>query len=71
MRVGDENSLNYAQYVIDKGKIMCIDDNISDTEYYSQVFPIKDYLYADLWLNGDIKYEDYLSKIKQIDKEIY
>ena len=71
MRVGDENSLNYAKYLIDKEKIICIDDNISDTEYYSQVFSIKDYLYADLWLKGDIEYEDYLSKIKQIDKEIY
>lgn len=71
MRVGDENSLNYAKYLIDKEKIICIDENISDTEYYSQVFPIKDYLYADLWLKGDIEYEDYLSKIKQIDKEIY
>ena len=71
MRVGDENSLNYAKYLIDKEKIICIDENIFDTEYYSQVFPIKDYLYADLWLKGDIEYEDYLSKIKQIDKEIY
>ena len=61
---------NRTFYVIYKEKIICIDDNISDTEYYSQVFPIKDYLYADLWLKGDIEYEDYLSKIKQIEKEI-
>lgn len=29
MRVGDENSLNYAKYLIDKEKIICIDDNYS------------------------------------------
>lgn len=28
-------------------------------------------LYDDLWLKGNIEYEDYLSKTKQIDKEIY
>lgn len=41
MRVGDENSLNYAKYLIDKEKIICIDDNISDTEYYHQYFLLK------------------------------
>lgn len=69
--IKDNKKENRTFYVIDKEKIICIADNISDTEYYSQVFPIKDYLYADLWLKGDIEYEDYLSKIKQIDKEIY
>lgn len=69
--IKDNKKENRTFYVIDKEKIICIADNISDTEYYSQVFPIKDYLYADLWLKGDIEYEDYLSKIKRIDKEIY
>ena len=69
--IKDNKKENRTFYVIDKEKIICIDDNISDTEYYTQVFPIKDYLYADLWLKGDIEYEDYLSKIKQNDKEIY
>ena len=69
--IKDNKKENRTFYVIDKEKIICIDDNISDTEYYSQIFPIKDYLYADLWLKGDIEYEDYLSKIKQNDKEIY
>ena len=69
--IKDNKKENRTFYVIDKEKIICIADNISDTEYYSQVFPIKDYLYADLWLKGNIEYEDYLSKIKRIDKEIY
>ena len=66
MRVGDENSLNYAKYLIDKEKIICIDDNISDTEYYFQVFPIKNYLYADLWLKGDIEYEDIYLRLNKL-----
>jgi hypothetical protein len=68
--IKDNNCENRTFYLIDKEKIMCIDDESSDLEYFCHEFPVKDYRYADSWLKGEIEYEDYLNNTQIKDKEI-
>lgn len=52
-------------YILGKDYITCIDTNTTGTEkYWTEDFPIKDYDYANKWLNGEIEIEDYLEHLK-------
>lgn len=62
-RIKDSVDEKRTYYIMKKEFIFCIDDESSNNEYWVEEFPIKDYEYADKWLNEEIEYEDYL-KIK-------
>ncbi len=52
-------------YIIGKNMITCIDANAKEPDkYWAEEFSMKDYDYANKWLNGDIEYEDYLDYLK-------
>ena len=62
-RIKDSLDEKRTYYIMKKECIVCIDDESSNNEYWVEEFSIKDYEYADKWLNEEIEYEDYL-KIK-------
>lgn len=50
-------------YLFENDKIVCFDTTASDSDkYWCEEFKLEDYEYANKWLNGEIEYEDYLSK---------
>lgn len=50
-------------YLFDKNKIICFDTTASDSDkYWCEEFPMKDYEYANKWLDGEIEYGDYLNQ---------
>ncbi len=52
-------------YIIGKNMITCIDANAKEPDkYWAEEFCMKDYDYANKWLNGDIEYEDYPDYLK-------
>lgn len=64
--VKDNKSKNKTFYLFNEDKIICINDNGSDDNYYSEEFPIKDYKYADKWLKGEV-----IDNISLEDKKDY
>ncbi len=52
-------------YILGKDYITCIDTNTGESDkYWTEDFAIKDYDYANKWLNGEIEIEDYLEYLK-------
>lgn len=50
-------------YLFEKDKIICFDTTATGLDkYWCEEFPIKDYEYANKWLNGEIEYGDYLNR---------
>ena len=41
-----------------------------EDKYWCEEFPMKDYEYANKWLNGEIEYGDYLNEIKDSNMEL-
>ena len=58
-------------YLFKDNKIICFDTTASGSDkYWCEEFPMKDYEYANKWLNGELEYGDYLNEIKNKDMEI-
>lgn len=52
-------------YILNDDTITCIDTNTTGSaKYWAEDFAIKDYHYANKWLNGEIEIEDYLEYLK-------
>lgn len=52
-------------YILEDDKIICIDANAKDPDkYWTEEFFIKDYDYANRWLNGEIEIDDYHEYLK-------
>ena len=58
-------------YLLEDNKIICFDTTASGSDkYWCEEFPIKDYEYANKWLNGEIEYSDYLEQKNEEDIEL-
>ena len=58
-------------YLIKDNRIICFDTTASDSDkYWCEEFPIKDYEYANKWLDGELEYGDYLEEKNKEDLEI-
>lgn len=58
-------------YLLKDNKIICFDTTAGDSDkYWCEEFPMKDFEYANKWLNGEIEYGDYLNQIKDSNMEI-
>lgn len=52
-------------YILGNNTITCIDANAKAPDnYWVEEFSMKDYDYANKWLNGDIEYDDYLYHLR-------
>ena len=50
-------------YLLEDNKVICFDTTASGSDkYWCEEFPMKDYEYANKWLNGEIEYSDYLEQ---------
>lgn len=53
-------------YLFDDDKIICFDTTATGSDkYWCEEFQLKDYEYANKWLNGEIEYEYYLNTLNQ------
>ena len=58
-------------YSLEKDKIVCFDTTASGSDkYWCEEFPMKDYKYANKWLDGEIEYGDYLNEMKNSNMEM-
>lgn len=58
-------------YYIDRDVILCFDTSCKGKDkYWIEEFPLKDYEYANKWLNNEIEYDDYLVMAKDDDMEL-
>lgn len=57
-------------YILGEEKITCIDANAKEPDkYWTEEFFIKDYNYANKWLNGEIEIDDYHEYLKEKNKK--
>ena len=58
-------------YLFEDNKVICFDTTASGSDkYWCEEFPMKDYEYANKWLNGEIEYSDYLEQKNEEDIEL-
>lgn len=56
-------------YILGNDKITCIDANAKEPDkYWTEEFFIRDYEYANKWLNGEIEIDDYHEYLKEENK---
>ena len=62
----------YSFFLFEDNKVICFDTTASGSDkYWCEEFPIKDYEYANKWLNGEIEYSDYLEQKNEEDIELW